>query len=154
VTARVVEDRSSGTLTVNHFSVKTNHSTSHRYGLNLGHDSAIRIPVGTGTRAPNQHFGLACADQGHARTSRHFQSLRFVPAPSAKRFSLHKPKSCHLSPRVSTCLHPYNWVQNFFRSPLFFPLYLALRLCRSPNGPVQTVAPPSHPGARLVQEKL
>jgi hypothetical protein len=43
VTARVVEDRSSGTLTVNHFSVKTNRSTSHRYGLNLGHDSSIRI---------------------------------------------------------------------------------------------------------------
>jgi hypothetical protein len=35
------------------------HSASHRYALNLGHDSAIRIPVSTGTRAPNQSLGLS-----------------------------------------------------------------------------------------------
>ena len=50
VATRVVEDRSSGTLTVNQLSVqtKTNRSTSHRYMLNPGHDSSIRIPVGPG----------------------------------------------------------------------------------------------------------
>ena len=29
------------------------------------HDSSIRTPIGIGARAPNQPFGLACADQRH-----------------------------------------------------------------------------------------
>jgi len=64
---RVVEDRSSETLAANQFSA--DRSASHRYGLNLGHDSLMRIPVRTGTRAPNQSFGLACADQRHPRAA-------------------------------------------------------------------------------------
>src|SRR5712692_10853996 len=56
--ARVVEDRSSETLTVNQLSA--DRSANHRYGLNCDHDSSIRIPVFAGTRAPNQDVGLAC----------------------------------------------------------------------------------------------
>ena len=43
VIARVVEDRSSETLTVNQLSA--DRSANHRYGLNLDHDSSIRIPA-------------------------------------------------------------------------------------------------------------
>jgi hypothetical protein len=63
VTVRVVEYRSSETLTVNQLSA--NRSANHRYGLNSDHDSSIRIPVLTGTRAPNPPNGLACAGHGH-----------------------------------------------------------------------------------------
>jgi len=64
---REVEDRSSETLMVNQLSA--DRSANHRYGLTFGHDSSIRIPVWTGTRAPNQSFGLACADQRHPRAA-------------------------------------------------------------------------------------
>jgi hypothetical protein len=36
---------------------------------NCGHDSSIRIPALTGTGAPNQSSGLACAAQGHPRAA-------------------------------------------------------------------------------------
>jgi len=52
-------------LTVNQLSA--DRSANHRYGLSCDHDSFIRIPACTGTRAPNQCFGLACADQSHPR---------------------------------------------------------------------------------------
>ncbi len=42
-------------------------STNHRFSPYFGHDSSIRTPICIGTRAPNQHVGLACADQGHPR---------------------------------------------------------------------------------------
>src|SRR6266852_4389023 len=64
--ARVVEDRSSETLTVNQLSA--DRSANHRYGLNLDHDSSIRIPVfGRVARTINpkktsgaQHVGFTC----------------------------------------------------------------------------------------------
>jgi len=40
---RVVENRSSETLTVNQLSA--DRSAIHRYGLNLDHDSSIRTPA-------------------------------------------------------------------------------------------------------------
>jgi hypothetical protein len=45
VVARVVEGRSSGTLAMNQFSLSTptDRCTSHRYGLDFGHDSVMRI---------------------------------------------------------------------------------------------------------------
>jgi hypothetical protein len=55
---------------------ETNRSTNHRYGLTFGHDSSIRIPARAGTRAPNQSFGLARADQGHPRAALDTNNLR------------------------------------------------------------------------------
>ena len=54
----------------------TNRSTNHRYGQNGDHDSSMRIPISIGTRAPNQFFGLALADQGHPRAALDLNDLR------------------------------------------------------------------------------
>src|SRR3989475_12868186 len=71
VIARVVEDRSSETLTVNQLSAARLQVVPPTIDTvtNCGHDSSIRIPAFTGTRAPNQHCGLACADQRHPRAA-------------------------------------------------------------------------------------
>jgi hypothetical protein len=34
--------------------------------LNLGHDSSIRTPIGSGRERPINRYGLACAGQGHS----------------------------------------------------------------------------------------
>jgi hypothetical protein len=69
VIARVAEDRSTETLTVNQLSAARLQVVPPTIDTvtNCGHDSSIRIPAFTGTRAPNQGNGLSAlvGDQGH-----------------------------------------------------------------------------------------
>jgi hypothetical protein len=74
------EDQDSGNLTLNHPPVEMlseDHSTNHRFGPNIDHDSSMRTsrPV-RDARAPNQSCGLTCADQGHPRAAFDANDLR------------------------------------------------------------------------------
>jgi len=59
---------------VNHFSA--NRSTNHRYDLNIGQDSSIRISNCIGKRALNQFFGVALADDRHPQAALDMNNFR------------------------------------------------------------------------------
>ncbi len=67
---RGLEDRSSGTLTVNQlFGGPYEQIVPPTIDTvtNCGHDSSIRTPICIGARAPNQHYGLACLPKAGLR---------------------------------------------------------------------------------------
>src|ERR1700716_2864811 len=67
--AREVEDQGSGNLTLNHFPAERR-STTHRFGLNIGHDSSMRTSRHYGMRErPNNIRGLVFTDQAHPRAA-------------------------------------------------------------------------------------
>src|SRR5713226_594356 len=104
---------------------ETNRFTNHRYGLNLGHDSSIRIPVSTGTRAPNQSFGLACADQGHPRAALDMND-RWIRRMGAQ----HPVESYGQLPRRCHFRHPFRLLMTamqIFRTKLRIVTHSPLR---------------------------